>query len=380
LSLTEARRILVDLFAPKAWIYWADFLVTYAVGVACLVLCRRVVPAWSLQFALLFVVQCLAFYRAALFIHELVHQREDQLRVFRVVWNLLCGIPFLMPTFVYYTHFDHHRRAHYGTEHDGEYIPLRWRPRWHVFVYLALALVIPPAAVFRFLVLTPLMLAAPPVRRWAYRRLSSLVMDPMYVRPLPTKKTLRIIRWQELGCFAYLAVVAARLAVGAMPWGFVPHAYATAVFIIAINSLRTLGSHRWLGSGETMSFLDQLDDSVNYPHRPWITELWGPLGLRYHALHHLFPSLPYHAMGEAHRRLTARLAPDSAYHGTTRVALWETLAELWRAPRQHATSEPQRSSARRTSVDGRSPSRSAVATWRRASATRPPRSRISPRL
>jgi fatty acid desaturase len=34
--------------------------------------------------------------------------------------------------------------------------------------------------------------------------------------------------------------------------------------------------------------------------------------LRYHAIHHLLPGLPYHALGEAHRRLIAAM-PDGTY-------------------------------------------------------------------
>jgi fatty acid desaturase len=37
------------------------------------------------------------------------------------------------------------------------------------------------------------------------------------------------------------------------------------------------------------------------------------VGLRYHALHHLLPSVPYHNLGIAHRRLAAVLDPASPY-------------------------------------------------------------------
>ena len=70
------------------------------------------------------------------------------------------------------------------------------------------------------------------------------------------------------------------------------HAYFTAVSVILLNSVRSLGSHRFTNAQGQMTFQEQLLDTLNYPYRPWITELWGPLGLRFQALHHLFPSLP----------------------------------------------------------------------------------------
>jgi len=62
----------------------------------------------------------------------------------------------------------------------------------------------PPLAVIRFGVLTPLTWVCPPLRRWIYKHASSLVMDPTYIRPAPTRKSLCDIRLQELCCFLYL--------------------------------------------------------------------------------------------------------------------------------------------------------------------------------
>ncbi len=91
-----------------------------------------------------------------------------------------------------------------------------------------------------------------------------------------------------------------------------------------------------------MSFEEQILDSHNYPCPPWFTELWGPVGMRFRALHHLFPSLPYHAMPEAHRRLMARLPADSPYRKTVRVSLTGTLVELWRETGTPAAEESTR--------------------------------------
>jgi hypothetical protein len=56
-----------------------------------------------------------------------------------------------------------------------------------------------------------------------------------------------------------------------------------------------------------------------------------PVGLRYHGLHHLLPSLPYHSLGIAHRRLMAQLPADSPYRSTIRGGFLETAGELWRS-------------------------------------------------
>ena len=107
--------------------------------------------------------------------------------------------------------------------------------------------------------------------------------------------------------------------------------------MIFMNNIRTLGAHRWTGPGSELSFEEQLLDSCDYPHRPWITELWGPTGTRYHATHHLFPSLPYHNLGIAHRRLMAELPPDSIFRETAKLSLLGEISQLWQRSSQVAS-------------------------------------------
>ena len=337
-SIRDARTLIGDLFRPRPSIYWTDFLITYVAGSFCFsrayggpIYQRHQGFEGSFEQTFFFFASSLLFYRAAMFIHEVVHQRSPgSLKLFRFVWNLLCGIPFLMPSFIYYPHIDHHRRQHYGTQRDGEYLPLEHQRGWQILFYLSWCFVIPLLAVIRFLVLTPLAWLIPGFRGFVHQHASSMVMDPTYIRPLPTKKTLRIIYIQEFACFLWclVIVVIAPALVGQWPTPFLIHIYLMSVFIILLNSIRTIGSHRWYNDGQEMAFLDQLLDSVNYPHNPLISELWGPVGTRYHALHHLFPSLPYHALPTAHQRLMASLPADSPYRQTEERSLTSGIMNL----------------------------------------------------
>lgn len=332
-SLREARHIVRDLFEPRPLVYWTDFVVSQAIGIAALL--ALVYGATPLSWRpLLYVMSVLAFYRAALFIHELAHLRAGSFPAFRVAWNLLFGIPFLVPSFLYYAHWSHHLRKRYGTQDDGEYLPLAAGPARNIVGYLSQSFIIPVLAIARFLVLTPLAWCSPRLRRWVRQRASSLVIDPSCVRPLPTHVELRAWRIQEAAVFAYLVAMTGLLAIGALPLAFLGWVYTTSVGVIMLNAVRTLAAHRYLHTGEELTFLDQLLDSLTYPNWPAVSGLWAPVGLRFHALHHLFPSLPYHALAEAHCRLMAQLPDDSPYRQTISPGLWWSLKALWNSARQ----------------------------------------------
>jgi fatty acid desaturase len=338
-SLAEARGIVRDLFVTNERIYWADFLATIVAGNLCFWLAR---VCWqsgleptTLRAVLtlaIFAIQCACFYRAVMFIHEIVHLPDRKFRAFRVVWNLLCGIPFLLPSFTYYTHLDHHRRKMFGTAEDGEYLALaQIHPAW-IFVYLSQCLWAPPLAVIRFGLFTPLMWFSPRLRKLAYQHISSLVMDATYIRPLPTADALRYIRLQEIGCFACLvAYVAIPLAVlGRWPIPLIVQGYATGVVLVFMNCVRTLASHRWSSDGREQTFVEQMLDSVTLDSDSLLAVLINPVGLRYHSTHHLFPSMPYHNIRAAHKRLLARLPIDSPYRRTVATSMWPVIGDLWR--------------------------------------------------
>ena len=55
-------------------------------------------------------------------------------------------------------------------------------------------------------------------------------------------------------------------------------------------------------------------NTYNYTKGGILIDLLYNTGLRYHALHHYLPQIPYHNLPKAHRILVQNLAPDSLYH------------------------------------------------------------------
>lgn len=351
--MRQAKELVRDLQQPKAWIYWTDFLTTILAGHALFALNVNS-HLWSTDMpapiaiavkAALFAASILLYLRAAMFTHELVHLPKQGWTAFRIAWNLLCGIPFLIPSFTYYPHIDHHRRKSYATEDDGEYLNLSHRPPRAIVLYMLAIAITPIVGWARFAILSPICWVLPQVRRWTFTHASTMVMDITYRRPEAARRVKQIMLLQEVACFG----VCLYLLIHGWFWkgpGIDPlwtHAYAVSLGLIFLNNVRTLGSHRWTGPGSELTFEEQLLDSCDYPYRPWITELWGPTGTRYHATHHLFPGIPYHNLGIAHRRLMAGLPANSIYRETVRVSLLQEIAALWKRSAQCAAAKQEAS-------------------------------------
>ncbi len=338
-SIREARGLVKDLSVPNPRIYWTDFLLSVLIGHASLLLLTRLdrfnwpVLESNLTYcsisAILFTTTAIFYMRSVMFIHELVHLPDEGFRAFRFAWNALCGIPMLVPSFLYYPHIDHHRRKHYGTDLDGEYLDLSHRHPANLFLFVGAAAVVPVAAFVRFFIMTPIAWVVPGFRGWVEKHASSMIIDIFYLRGDFGAKARQVMRLQEVLCFAWCLSLVAGWYFGRITNLAVGYSYALSITLVIINNVRTLGAHRWIGDGRELSFEEQLLDSVNYPYRPWITELWGPVGTRYHAIHHLFPSMPYHNLGIAHRRLMEGLPADSIYRETERVSLISAILELW---------------------------------------------------
>src|SRR5262245_55586360 len=98
LFVREAHQLCRDLLEPNLRRYWTDFLATILAVYVALWIYIRAEPFSAAQAAGL-IVCALALYRSVVFTHEINHQRGRGFKAFAFVWNVLCGIPSLMPSF-----------------------------------------------------------------------------------------------------------------------------------------------------------------------------------------------------------------------------------------------------------------------------------------
>jgi len=328
-SLTkQAYGLVDDLMTPNPAIYWIDTLVSVA-----LMWGGLYVAATTGNLAIGLVaglVSVLALYRALSFIHELTHIRDDEAPGYRVGWNILVGMPLMTPSLMYEgVHNIHHIKDRFGTALDPEYLPLARFTPLGLAGFLFVALLAPLGVILRSAILIPLSFVVPPLGRYVKTKLSALMINPDFVRE-------DLGRWraawvaQDVACWLWSWAVIAGTVAGVLPLRAV--LTGLAIFSVAtfVNQARTLVAHLWDNEGDKMTLDEQFLDSVNVPPPNLASELWAPVGLRYHALHHLLPRLPYHNLGKAHARLAEALGADSIYHHASEKGLFEALADLFK--------------------------------------------------
>jgi fatty acid desaturase len=329
LNVEEVVQQIGPDFESSRIIYWSDLLASAFVGWSALCI-SAIAPFGSLLHGIATLVAIFALLRAMLFVHEISHLERDQIPGFEWVWNLIVGIPLMIPSLVYVgSHQDHHKSGGFGTNGDPEYAPIASWSRLRIVNFVLTVFLFPIVAPLRWAVLGPLSRFFPPLRWFVVGRLSTLVINPHYVRPMPTGEQIK--RWdvQEIGAAVYVWAMFGAWLAGWIAIEAVAQWCIVVVGILSVNQVRMLIAHRYENEGEPMDAEAQLLDSINLRGWPVCSALIAPVGLRFNALHHYLPFIPYHSLGLVHRRLLAELPQNAPYRATVRDGAG-TLRGLWR--------------------------------------------------
>jgi len=327
--MAEARLIARRFAEPDPKIYWPDFLISALAGWAAFAGAVYSAP-FSLLQILLILVASAALFRAVLFTHELAHLKKGTFGAFRLVWNAVVGVPFLVPSYSYTgVHIDHHRPGVYGSTRDGEYVSFGAGAPWRSVAYVLLSFILPLLLLIRFAILTPLSWIIRPMRGLIWRRMSSLAIDLNYDRHPQNKDDDETWLAQETAAALFVVAILSAIALGYLPIAVLGVWYAVTTTILFCNSIRTLGSHAYRFSGDvTVNKLDEFLDSINVPSEDLLTKIIAPVGLRFHATHHLFPATPYHNLPKLHHALVAELSDNRVYLTTSRKSFAHAVATL----------------------------------------------------
>ena len=330
----------VDFFRVKPLQYWFDFLLSvtlaYTAGTIYIV-----APLGSWQQLVAFPFAVFWLYRLGSLVHEVCHLGHHEMQVFKVTWNLLVGVVTLTPSpFFTRLHRDHHSQKMYGTPEDPEYIVNMFH-RGSLASLLCFVLLVAafPIIVFLRFLLAPLTFLHPKLREWALTRASSLTMNWRYHR-----KMTDFDRWAvtvtELLCCVRAVMIPGAVLLGAAPWTRLPLLYSLGVGVLVMNQLRFLADHHFETDGREFAMEDHLFDSCNYTGRDFLTWLFFPFSIRYHALHHLFPMIPYHNLKACHTYLVETLPADSPYRQLDQSTWWSVARQTLMSPNRRQGEGP----------------------------------------
>lgn len=324
----EARRLVSDLHTPRPAIFWTDLALSAGIGWGAFAVAFVARPFSALMLGAS-AIAVLALYRGMCFLHEVTHLKQSALRGFETAWNILLGVPMLMPSLVYVgVHQSHHKLSTYGTSQDPEYLPFSGKPLM-MAVFGLKSLLFPVLLTARFVVAAPFGFLLPRFHRWLAVHASALCLNSKYRREVNDALLRKMARWEIVTLVVWGGLIA--LAIGHMvPWRLFALWAGVTALASFINTVRTLGAHRYANDGTPIDREGQLSDSIDTPGA-WWTELWAPVGLRYHALHHYFPGIPYHNLKPAYQRLIQAFPPPARYSESTSPSLPHSLRTLYRS-------------------------------------------------
>lgn len=265
-------------------------------------------------------------YRGTLLVHEVSHIAK-KVKGLRLAFNILFGWPNAYPVYLGDAHLFHHGKRTYGTARDPEY---KFISKFDALTLLrpfisSLLLALVQLIRFGIFPVSYLFLSRKQ-KVWVYQNISTLAFSMDYKRPIKNEglEVSRMIR-NDVMCMLYKATVGLLIVVGVLPLETLWVWYVVVVISSTLNMYRALFNHFYTNSNlRPLSWEQHLLDTVTI-EEGLSSKLIFVNGLNYHAIHHLFPELPYTNLAAAHRELMEKLPPDHIYKKNTFKSVFHVL-------------------------------------------------------
>lgn len=331
-DLQRMKEIIKSDFAFSQSIFFSDLILSATLGWVALVLAITLLSPQSPLFWTCLIGGALAHYRALSFIHEVAHNKEKIPHI-QKIYNFLVGFWYGTPAYTHFPHNDHHSSTTFGSIHDPEYVEWSQKSPLSILRPFIFCLAAPLVITVRFCLL-PLasFLFTENFKKNLFQKFSTFAMQANYERDLKLNE-YQMSQKEDLWSSVFFIV---RLAVSVtiLPY-FLVYQLLMLGLMSFLNSYRAMVAHRYQVSRHRTendtnidSYREQALDSITV-EGGLLTEFWAPVGLRYHSLHHLFPTLPYYALGKAHRKLKKSLGPNHFYHQTVEPSFSIALIKLY---------------------------------------------------
>jgi fatty acid desaturase len=319
------RELKKEYGKPIAWIYWLDFVISYSILIGGIILSIKLSGFLSVLF---FIVSAIAGFRVSIFVHEINHSGK-QIKGFEIAYNLLFGYLFKIPSYVFSDHKYHHNIKTFGSKSDPKYDDFSNQKLSNLFQIFPSSILQVVRLNFRFL-FVPIFFPFLSIekRKKVYSQQTSHSINPHYVRAEPRADQISTLYLHDLATCLYGWSILVLCTMQILPWSLVLILAGVLSAIWTLDFVHLLTAHRYDGFSKAGNLQAQADDSITIVGS-WITEIWNPVGLRYHALHHLQEDLPYHSLGKIHQILVNKLPSDNFYQKSIERSAWPVWVKLF---------------------------------------------------
>ncbi|EQC43811.1 fatty acid desaturase [Bacteriovorax sp. Seq25_V] len=263
-----------------------------------------------------YLISLVFIYKGTLMIHEVAHFQR-KVKGLRTTYNILFGFMNNYPAYLYDTHAFHHGRNTFSTKKDPEYQYVKPDNFLTIIAPIFASVFLPFFQIIRFTIIPIVYLfTGKKFRKYIYTNFSTLVFDLKYQRPLKNDKDLNQMVRNDLMCSLTTIIGLALILTGLLPMKLIPMWFGMVFTASLLNMYRAKFNHVYNNKERaSLSWEDHLLDCITVD-RGIFTEIWSPVGLRYHTLHHVMQEIPFHNLKKAHEHLMANLPADHIYRQT----------------------------------------------------------------